>query len=123
MTHVLPGAPERSRESQPFRARVACRVAAALAAQTSGIARAVLVAGTRRPRAVTRARALAIYLAHVGLGVPLATVARSFGRHRASAARACRMVEEQREVAGVDRHVEALERLARQRLEGAFHAA
>lgn len=63
------------------------------------------------------ARQVAMYLAHVAFGHTLTTVGRAFGRDRTTVAHACRLVEDARDDAAVDRTLELLEtivtRLAR----------
>jgi len=71
------------------------------------------IAETRRaPRAV-RARQVALYLATVTFGWPLARAAAAFGRDRTTAALACRTVEDWREDAEVDARLSDLERCLR----------
>lgn len=90
-----------------------CSIAAALAAKAAGVPLDELLHAERGCRDNAAARALAMYLAHVGLGVPMSRVARGFNRHRSTVAYACRRIEERREVAGWDRWVDALEEDAR----------
>ena len=101
-----------------------CSVAAQLAAKAAGIPLGEVLHAQRGCRDSAAARALAMYLAHVGLGVPMSRVALGFGRHRSTVAYACRRIEERREVAGWDRWVDALEEDARCALqEGTRHDA
>lgn len=86
-----------------------CLVAARFAAEAVQVPFEALIHEGRRDRRCSSARALAMYLAHVGLGLSMSRVARDFGRHRSTVAHACRMIEERREVAGWDDHVAALE--------------
>ncbi|OYZ80187.1 MAG: hypothetical protein B7Y12_07900, partial [Rhizobiales bacterium 24-66-13] len=53
--------------------------------------------GTRGRAPVTLARHVALYVAHVTLGVPRGAVADHFGRDRTSIAYACARMEQRRE--------------------------
>lgn len=95
-----------------------CRLAAEIAARHTDIpVEDVIVAG-RGDRRLSSARALAMYLAHVGLGEPMRVVARGFHRHPSTVAHACWRIEERREVAGWDRRVAELEEEARRLMAG-----
>ena len=61
------------------------------------------------PRRVTFARQVAMYLTHVGAGLPQAEVGRLFARDRTTVAHACAVVEEQRDDPVFDRSLEVLE--------------
>lgn len=102
-----------------------CLVAARLAAAAADLPLDRVLSARRLDRRCASARALAMYLAHVGLGLPMNRVAAGFGRHRSTVAHACRRIEERREVAGWDRWVAALEeqsrRLAAPAGEGGIH--
>lgn len=99
-----------------------CLLAARLAAAAVQVPLDDLLHPDRLDRRRSSARALAMYLAHVGLGLSMSRVARGFGRHRSTVAHACRLIEERREVAGWDDHVAMLEREARGALaEGGAH--
>ncbi len=56
------------------------------------------------------ARALAMYLSHIGFGMSYGRVSQVFGRDRSTVADACRQIEERREDPRFDRWLEALER-------------
>jgi chromosomal replication initiation ATPase DnaA len=79
-----------------------------------GAAFAVAPATFRSPGRGTakesRARQVAMYLAHTRLGLSYTAAAACFGRDRTTAAHACRMVEEQREDPALDAIVDLLER-------------
>ncbi len=106
------GAPVLSPLSLPLPLRICAEAVAA----ASDVALDDVMARGRGPRRVSTARALAIYLAHVGLGIPQGEVAAAFGRHRTSVDHACGCIEERREVAGWDRWVARLEEEVRARL-------
>ncbi len=92
---------------------VYCRFAARLSAGCFGVSPAEIAAPTRGSRRVTRARHLAIYLAHVSFGLPLTMVATSFARDRSTAAYACRKIEDQRDAPAFDAALNDLERVTR----------
>jgi hypothetical protein len=94
----------------------ACRLVARLAAQAAAIPPQALDRRRRGPAGLTRIRYLSIYLAHVELGLPAGEVARAFGRSRKIVARACRMIEDQRDRLPFDRQVSALADAARTRV-------
>ena len=108
---------ETTESTHPFHTdaprREPCLVAAMHAAESVGVPVDVVIGSRRRDRRCTSARALGMYLAHVGLGLPMTRVAAGFGRHRSTVAHACRKIEERREVAGWDRWVAALEESVR----------
>lgn len=56
------------------------------------------------------ARQVAIYVAHVQLGLTLTEAARMFGRDRTTAAHACHTVEDRRDNRLIDQKLEAIER-------------
>jgi len=62
-----------------------------------------------RNPASTRARRLAMYLAHIGYGWTVERVAHAFGMNRATAAKACAWAEDAREDPAVDALMETLE--------------
>ena len=102
--------------SPPAAVRLAaepCLIVARLAADATAIPLPRVMHPRRLDRRSASARALAMYLAHVGLGLPMTRVAAGFGRHRSTVAYACRRIEERRESAGWDRWVAALEDDAR----------
>lgn len=65
------------------------------------------VADSRRRS--TRARQVAMYLAHVALGETYSRIGRAFGRDPSTARHACARVEDRREEAGLDRLLGHLE--------------
>ena len=90
-----------------------CAIAARLAANHYEVALADIAARTRRSRRATRARHVAMYLAHVVFGVNLAAIGIVFGRSRRSAARACGLVEDARDDPAFDAALAGLEISAR----------
>lgn len=108
-----PPIPSLTPSSVPLSPSRPSQIAARLAAEASARPLDDVFHPHRLNSASAGARALAMYLAHVGLGVSMSVVARDFGRHRSTVAHACRKIEERREVAGWDRWVERLENDAR----------
>lgn len=101
-----------------------CRLAARLAADDGGVPFHAVLHPRRLSHAVSTTRALAMYLAHVSLGLPMSAVARSFGRHRSTVAHACRRMEDRRDFPGWDRRLAALEdRIGRSLAGEASHVA
>ena len=68
----------------------------------------------RTSQAATRARQMAIYLAHVTLSWPLARAAFAFGRDRSTAGAAVRTIEDLRDDPELDARISALECCVRQ---------
>ncbi|MCB4768955.1 chromosomal replication initiator DnaA [Ancylobacter sp. Lp-2] len=92
-------------------------LAARLAAENAGVPLHDLLQTRRGRRASASARALAMYLAHVGLGETMGRVARDFRRHRSTVAHACRQIEERREDRRCDDWIDGLERRLRRATE------
>lgn len=85
------------------------KIAIALVSAADGIAVETLLALRRSTAPVAAARQLAMYLAHVALGLSQTEVARAFRRDRTTVAHACRRIEDQRDGTSFDRRVTALE--------------
>jgi hypothetical protein len=102
-----PHARRRSRIAAP--ADPACRLTARLAANHYEIALNELLARRRGTKRATRARHVAMYLAHVVYGLDIAAVAAGFRRDRATAAYACRAVEDARDDPAFDAALAGLE--------------
>ncbi|GAB4072345.1 hypothetical protein GCM10028812_49770 [Ancylobacter sonchi] len=88
-------------------------LAAHLAAESTGLSLHDVLQARRGKRASASTRALAMYLAHVGLGETMGRVARDFRRHRSTVSHACRRIEETREDGRRDAWIEGLERRLR----------
>jgi hypothetical protein len=95
------------------RRTLACDLAARLAAALLEVPLETVIAVSRGTRRTSRARHVAIYLAHVSLGLPLAVVAEAFGRDRTTAAYACRQIEDARDLPAFDAALSTLEFTAR----------
>jgi chromosomal replication initiation ATPase DnaA len=63
----------------------------------------------RRRKEVAFARQVAMYLAHVAAGLPMAEVGRLFARDRTTVAHACALVEDRRDDPAFDRALAILE--------------
>lgn len=86
-----------------------CRLAIAIAAARAGVTIDVLLSPSRSTAPVALARQHAMYLAHVGLGLAQADVARVFRRDRSTVAHACRRIEDLRDKVDVDRDLGRME--------------
>ena len=75
----------------------ACALAAMLAGDALAVPLTKVLGATRGSRKAAHARQVAMYLAHVALGVPLAGVGRCFGRDHSTVAHGCRRVEDLRD--------------------------
>jgi chromosomal replication initiation ATPase DnaA len=107
---MSPGVGENHREASARAA--ALSMVAGLVCATYGLALRDLHAPTRLCQRVARARQVAVYLSHVGLGITLSAAASWFGRDPSTASHACRMIENARDETTFD--------LALARLEGAL---
>ena len=81
----------------------ACRDIVSLVGSTFGVALSDLRATSRKSAATAFARQVAMYLAHVELGLSLSTVAAQFYRDRTTVAYACRRIEDRRDDAAFDK--------------------
>ena len=94
------------------------RMMAAFIASLVGLATDVaardIASRNRCGQAVSRARQISIYLAHVTLAWPLARVAFAFGRDRTTAGNAVRVIEELRDDPVIDGRIADLEACIRQ---------
>jgi len=75
---------------------------------------------SRRGAEVAFARQSAMYLAHVVLGLTYDEVGLLFGRHRTTAAHACRRVEDRRDDREIDIRLDMLEGLCAEIFTGLF---
>jgi chromosomal replication initiation ATPase DnaA len=73
------------------------------------VTRSALWRTTRGSPAEAFARQVAMYLAHVGLGLSYTAVGGLFGRDRRTVAHACAVVEDRRDAAVLDRTLDLLE--------------
>ncbi len=92
---------------------LACRAALGVVAVESGLSVDDLLSSQRCAAPVAQARQLAMYLAHVALGLPQTEVARAFQRDRTTVAHACRRIEDLRDVEIFDVEVSRLETCVR----------
>ncbi|MDQ0503663.1 helix-turn-helix domain-containing protein [Xanthobacter agilis] len=93
------------------------KIAIALVAAADRIPVETLLALQRSAAPAAAARQLAMYLAHVALGLSQSDVARAFRRDRTTVAHACRRIEDQRDSIAFDRRVGELEACIRWVLE------
>jgi chromosomal replication initiation ATPase DnaA len=73
------------------------------------VTRVALWQATRGSPAEAFARQVAMYLAHVGLGLTYTAVGGLFGRDRRTVAHACALVEDRRDAVALDRTLDLLE--------------
>lgn len=97
------------------------RIRAGLAMQLVAVSTGVTAERMRERARVSgeacRARRLSMYLAYVTFGWPLERVAHAFGLNRATAAAACRWVEDERDRPTLDAMLDRLERCVREVLD------
>ena len=86
-----------------------CAVTARLAASHYEVTLTDLRAPTRRSRRASRARHVAMYLAHVVFGLKHVAIGLAFGRSRRSVAYACSWVEDARDDPAFDAALAGLE--------------
>lgn len=79
-----------------------CDVVVIATAATFALPVSELTAATRRCATAAFARQSAMYLAHVAFGLTFTEIGRGFRRDRRTAARACGLVEDQRDDPAVD---------------------
>jgi chromosomal replication initiation ATPase DnaA len=84
-------------------------VIVALVAWAEAVPVDALLQPSRGDQPIADARHLAIYLAHVMIGVDMTRLGRSFGRDRASVRHALRRIEQRRDEPLFDARVSALE--------------
>ena len=73
---------------------------------------AQIYGGTRGRARVAFARQVAMYMAHVWLGLSLSEIGRRFGRDRTTVAHACNLVEDRRDDPIVDATLDVIETAA-----------
>jgi chromosomal replication initiation ATPase DnaA len=86
-----------------------CRIAAQLVASHYDMALVEVVGRARRSHRATRARHMAMYLAHVVCGLSLAAVGAGFNRDRTTASYACHKIEDARDDPAIDAALADLE--------------
>jgi chromosomal replication initiation ATPase DnaA len=92
-----------------LQASAKCRLVQSVVEHVFAVGMRDLRAGARCCEPIARARQAMMYLTHVGLGVNLTKVARSFGRDRTTARYACRVMEDARDDPKVDQRFTTLE--------------
>ena len=103
-------------------AKQICHGIAGLVAAEFGLDAAAVTSSTRGAPRAAYARQVAMYLAHVGFALSFETIGRAFDRDRTTIAHACRLVEDSRDDARLDRRLAALETMCAasgERLNGA----
>ena len=87
-----------------------CHLAMALVARTLRQPLSEIRGAQRGGAPIARARQVAMYLAHVQLGLSLTEVGCAFGRDRTTVRHACRLVEDWRDHPQIDTLIACLER-------------
>jgi hypothetical protein len=90
----------------------ACRIARGVVAIALGQPRLRLAGTGTAGRGAALARQIAMYLAHVGFGLPMAQIGKAFGRDRTTVVHACHVIEDRRDVARFDAVLDHLEQAA-----------
>lgn len=99
-------APSHGRSQGPF---VSDRTIHALVTAAFRLPDDALARSTRSAADIAIARQVAVYIAHVWLGLSLGEVGRRFGRDRTTVAHACRVIEENRDDPDFDRVLNCIE--------------
>ena len=107
-----PSAVLRAQYSEP-----ACHFIKSLVALVFGVSVHELNAQTRLGAKIAFARQLAMYIAHVRLGMKLVDIGYLFGRDRTTVAHACRLVEDRRDEPRIDFMIDCIERAVEEWLE------
>lgn len=89
--------------------RSVCLVVEASVAASYRLPLAIFHMPNRSSAPIAFARQIAMYVAHVWLGLSLTEVGRYFGRDRTTVSHACQVVEDRRENRDVDRIVSSIE--------------
>jgi chromosomal replication initiation ATPase DnaA len=108
--NVLVNAAGERRGSRRLQADSNAAFIEALVASAFRIPRVELKGAARGPANVAFARQVGMYLLHTSLNMSLSAAGRFYGRDRTTAAHACRVVEDRREMRCVDTLVDCLER-------------
>ena len=90
-------------------------------AKAFGIRSCDLDSRTRKQADIAFARQIAMYIAHVRLGLNLGEVGRVFQRDRTTVGHACRLIEDRRDDEQVDFLINCLERAVEECLQIAHH--
>jgi chromosomal replication initiation ATPase DnaA len=98
--------------------RWTCDDVVALVAKSRNVPSRILKHESRCRAKAARARQLAMYLSHVGLGLSLTEVGLAFHRDRTTVSYACGLIEDLRDDPAFDDEVAALEAVIEQRREG-----
>lgn len=91
------------------RDREGAELAASLVAYALGLTHSAILAPGRGSRAASHGRHIAMYLAHVGLGLSLARVAYAFDRDRSTVADGWHAIEDRRDDPEFDMWLQQLE--------------
>ena len=95
----------------PAGTKQVCYGIAGVVADEFGLPAVAIKSATRGAPRAAYARQVTMYLAHVCFALSFETIGRAFDRDRTTVAHACRVVEDSRDDAGLDRCVAKLERM------------
>ncbi len=98
-----------ARERQAAQDRARAGFVIDLVAMSTGVPAAQIHAPTRHNARAARARQIAMYMAYVAYGWPLARIGEAFSRDRTTAGYACRLIEDMRDDPAFDARLERLE--------------
>jgi chromosomal replication initiation ATPase DnaA len=93
----------------PISTKRICHGIAGLVADEFGLDAATVMASTRGAPRAAYARQVAMYLAHVDFALSFEAIGRAFDRDRTTVSHACRVVEDSRDDASLDRRLAMLE--------------
>jgi chromosomal replication initiation ATPase DnaA len=93
--------------------RLICLCIAACVALDFGLKAPDLFASKSRSTRTAHARQIAMYLAHVGFGLPFDVIGRHFLRDRTTVGHACRVIEDARDDRWLDCRLTTLEEVCR----------
>ncbi|MAN74100.1 MAG: chromosomal replication initiator DnaA [Henriciella sp.] len=94
---------------QRLRDEHSVRLAVGLTGYALQIPAELILSSAERDHRIVRARQVAMYLSHIGLGMSLARVASALGRDRSTVAHACHRIEDMRDDPDVDNWLDELE--------------
>ena len=102
-----------AREAEAAHDRAKAAFVTHLVAMATGVPPQAMLTGLRARGKVSEARAMAMYLLHVGFALPQNRVAAAFRRDRTTISHACQKVEDMRERAELDHALSLLEACVR----------
>lgn len=111
--------PKKSDGYARMASKLTARMAKEIVCEAYGIPHASLMTAEKRGADLSRARQVAMYLAHVVGQLSLHQVAECFHRDRSTVSHACINIEDSRDSPVLEMQLEYMEKLLRERLRGA----